>query len=58
MSRDNLSQKQIGPRPIWFKALLLLNVFALGGLVAMELVRQLLESIGNRLITVEAQAEI
>ena len=58
MSRDNLPKKQIGPRPLWFVALLLLDAFALGGLVAMELVRQLLESIGNRLITVEAQAEI
>ena len=58
MSKGNLPKKQIGPRPIWFKALLLLDAFALGGLVAIELVRQLLESIGNRLITVEAQAEI
>ena len=58
MSKDNLPQKQLGPRPIWFKALLLLDAFALGGLVATELVRQLLEIIGNRLITVEAQDAI
>jgi len=58
VSKDNLPKKQIGPRPFWFVALLLLDAFALGGLVAIELVRQLLESIGNRLITVEAQAEI
>ncbi len=58
MSKDNLPKKQIGPRPLWFKALLLLDAFALGGLVAMELVRQLLQSIGNRLITVGAQSII
>ena len=58
MSKDNLPQKQLGPRPIWFKALLLLDAFVLGGLVAMGLVRQSLESTMNQLITVEAQAEI
>ena len=58
MSKDNLTKKQLGPRPLWFNALLLLDAFALGGLVAMELVRQLLEIIGNRLITVEAQSVI
>ncbi len=58
MSKDNLPNKQLGPRPVWFNVLLLLDAFALGGLVAMGLVRQLLESIMNRLITVEAQSEI
>ena len=58
MSKDNLPEKQPGPRPIWFNALLLLNAFVLGGLVAMGLVRQLLESTMDQLIKVEAQAEI
>ncbi len=58
MSKDNLPQKQIGPRPLWLNALLLLDAFALGGLVAMGLVRQLLESTMDRLITVAAQSEI
>ena len=58
MSKDNLPKKQLGPRPLWFVALLLLDAFVLGGLVAMGLVRQSLESTMNQLITVEAQAEI
>ena len=58
MSKDNLPKKQPGPRPLWFNALLLLDAFALGGLVALRLVLHLLESTMDRLIKVEAQAEI
>ncbi len=58
MSKDNLPKKQLGPRPLWFVALLLLDAFVLGGLVAMRLVLYLLESTMDRLIKVEAQAEI
>ena len=58
MSKDNLPPKQLGPRPLWLSALLVLDAFALGGLTAMGLVRQLLESTMDRLITVAAQAEI
>ncbi len=43
--------------PIWFNALLLLDAFTLGGLLAMRLVLQLLESIMDRLIKGEAQKE-
>ena len=58
MLKDNLPQKRLGPRPLWFNAMLLLDAFVLGGLVAMRLVLHLLEIIMDRLITMEAQQEI
>ena len=58
MSKENQPSRKLGPRPIGFNALLLFDAFMLGGLVALGLVNQLLESTMDRLIKVEAQAEI
>ncbi len=57
-SNDRRLVRQPGQRPLWLEALLLLTIFALGGLVAMELVQRLLEDLMAQLVTVEAQAEI
>ncbi len=57
-SKDKVPEGQLGRSPHWFKALLLLTTFTLGGLVATELTQRLLQDIADRLITVEAQAEI
>jgi hypothetical protein len=56
--QDKLPKNQVAQRPSTLCALLILDAFALGGLVAVELVRQLLISIMNRLISAAAQAEI
>jgi hypothetical protein len=58
MSKNDLSKTQPGRRPTWFKVLLLLDAFALGGLAVWRLVLTLLENIMQQLITGEAQAEI
>ena len=44
MSKDNMSKKQLKPRPIWFNALLMLDAFALGGLAVWRFVLTFLES--------------
>src|SRR5512135_1219843 len=58
MSKDNLPAQQPGPRPVWFIALLLLDAFALGGLVALRIVFNYLESSMGLVITMEAGEEI
>ncbi len=58
ISKDIVPEKQLGRSPLWFKALALLITFTLGGLVATELTQRLLQDIADRLVTVEAQAEI
>lgn len=58
MSRDNPTSAQLGQHVIWFKTLLLLDAFVLGGMLAIILVMQLLESTMDRLIKVDAQQEI
>jgi len=57
-SNDTLPEKRLGRSPLWFKALGLLTVFTFGGWVATELTQGLLQRIADRLVTVEAQAEI
>jgi len=58
MSKDKLPEKKLGRSPLWFNALALLTTFTLGGWVAVELTQRLLQSIADRLVTAEAQAEI
>jgi hypothetical protein len=58
MSKDNLHQKHLGPRPIWFNALLLLDAFVLGGLVVWRVVLNLLDSMMNGSVRGEALGEI
>lgn len=58
ISKDKVPENQLGQSPLWFKALALLITFTLGGLVATELTQRLLQDIADRLVTVEAQAEI
>ena len=58
ISKGKLPEKMLGRSPLWFKALSLLTTFALGGWVAVELTQRLLQSIADRLVTAEAQAEI
>ncbi len=43
MLQDNLSRKQRGARPVWFNVLLLLDMFALGGLAVWRLVLSFLD---------------
>ena len=58
ISKDKLPVKKLGPSPLWFKALSLFTTFTLGGWVAVELTQRLLQNLADRLVTVEAQAEI
>ncbi len=58
ISKDAPPEKRLGRSALWFEALALLTVFTFGGSVAMELTQRLLQDIADRLVTVEAQAEI
>ncbi len=58
MLQDNQSKNTSGHRALWFNALLLLDAFVAGGVVALILVNQLLETIMARLLTIEAAQEI
>ncbi len=58
MSKDHLPPKRLGQHPIWFNALLLLDAFALGGLVVWRLVLNLLDGIMAQSVRAEALGEI
>jgi hypothetical protein len=50
--------KSLGQRPTWFSALLLLDAFALGGLVVWRVVLNLLDSMMDDSVRREALGEI
>ncbi len=58
MANSSLSQKQVGTSRFWFNLLLLLDAFALGGLLVWRLVIDALDAMMPRLTNGEAMGMI